>query len=123
MYIQQTDSPVDIAAPIEFSIDVEPQSDTVKVIPAGELDIATVGDLQSELDDLIEAGFGRIVIDLRGVDFIDSTGLHLLVSAHERAKNEDWQLAIIPGRHAVQQVFEITGTIEDLPFMPSGGVA
>ena len=37
----------------------------MKIIPAGELDIATVGQLQSELGELIEAGFERVVIDLR----------------------------------------------------------
>jgi anti-sigma B factor antagonist len=110
-------------APIDFWIDVEPQSDTVQLIPAGELDIATVGQLQRELDDLIEAGFGQIVIDLRGVEFIDSTGLHALVEAHERAKDEGWQLALVPGRHAVQQLFEITGTIEQLPFTHSSNGA
>jgi hypothetical protein len=50
---------------------------------------------------------------------VGSTRLHLLVSAHERASREDWQLAIVHGRHAVQQIFEITGTIEQLPFTPS----
>jgi anti-sigma B factor antagonist len=110
-------------APIDFWIDVEPQRDTVRLIPAGELDIATVGQLQSELDDLIEAGLGQIVIDLRGVEFIDSTGLHLLVEAHERANHEAWQLAIVPGRHDVQQLFEITGTIEQLPFTPNANGA
>jgi hypothetical protein len=44
---------------------------------------------------------------------------HALLEACERADHEDWQLSIVPGRHAVQQVFEITGTIEQLPFTPS----
>lgn len=35
------------------------------------------------------------------------------------AKDEDWQIAIVHGRHAVQQIFEITGTIEPLPFTTS----
>ncbi len=104
--------------PIDFWIDVEPQRDAVKLIPAGELDIATVGQLQSELDDLIEAGFARVVIDLCGVEFIDSTGLHLLVSAHERARARSGSSAIVSGRHAVQQLFEITGTIEQLNSRP-----
>jgi len=107
------------SAPIGFWIDVEPRRDTVKLIPTGELDIATVRQLKSELDDLIEAGFGRIVIDLRRVMFIDSTGLHALVSVHDRAKHEGWQFSIVPGPHAVQRLFEITGTIEKLPFTPA----
>lgn len=103
-------------APIGFSIDLEPRCETVSIIPTGELDVATVGQLQSQLEELIEGGFVRMVIDLRGVEFIDSTGLPALLSAHERARREDWQLAIVPGRHAVQRLFEMTGTIEQLPF-------
>ncbi len=102
--------------PIDFSIDVGPRRDTVKIIPAGELDIATVGQLQSELGELIEAGFERVVIDLRCVEFIDSTALHALFTAHERAQDEDWQLAIVPGRYAVHRIFEIAGAVEQLPF-------
>lgn len=99
-----------------LSIDVDSQREVVKVIPAGELDIATVGQLQSQLEELIQAGFARIVIDLGRIEFIDSSGLHALLSAHDRAKQEDWQLAIVPGRHAVQRIFEITGVDEQLPF-------
>jgi anti-anti-sigma factor len=103
-------------APIGFSVEINLQRETAEIIPAGELDLATIGQLQSELEALIDAGFARIVIDLRRVEFLDSTGLHALVSAHARAKHEDWQLAIIPGRRAVQRVFEITGIVEELPF-------
>lgn len=106
------------AAPVDFWIDVEPQLDTVRLIPVGELDIATVGELRSELDALIEAGFDRIVIDLRRVEFMDSTGLHALLEACERADHLGWELAIVPGKPVVQQIFEITGTIEELPFTP-----
>jgi anti-sigma B factor antagonist len=106
-------------APIDFWIDLEPHCDTVKLIPAGELDVAAVGQLQSELDDLIEAGFVQIVIDLRRVEFIDSTGVLALLSAHERAEREHWQLAIVPGRRAVHRLFEITGAIDQVPFAPA----
>jgi anti-anti-sigma factor len=105
--------------PIDFSIDVGPQLDTAELIPGGELDIATVRQLQTELDDLIEAGFSRIVIDLRRVEFIDFTAVHALVTACRRAERERWQLAIVPGRHAVHRLFEITGAAEQLPFTPA----
>jgi anti-sigma B factor antagonist len=109
--------------PTRFSIDVQPQRDTVKVSPAGELDLATIEELQNELEKLIEAGFPRIVVDLRRVEFLDSTGLHALLSANARANEEGWQLGIIPGRPGVQRIFEITGAIDQLPFTAVDGAA
>jgi anti-sigma B factor antagonist len=103
------------------SVDVQPQRETVEIIPAGELDLATVGHLQSELEKMIEVGFDRIVIDLRPVEFLDSTGLHALLSAQARAEREGWQLAVIPGQRAVQRIFEVTGAIDRLPFIAANG--
>lgn len=99
-----------------FSIAVEPRYDVVQIAPRGELDLATVDQLQHELGDLIDAGFARIVIDLRDLEFIDSTGLHALFAAHGRSMQDDWELALIPGPHQVQHIFEITGTLNRLPF-------
>jgi anti-sigma B factor antagonist len=108
--------PARAGVPIGLSIHVKPHRESVVIVPAGEIDLATVGLLQAELEELLAAGFARIVIDLRRVEFLDSAGLHALVSAHARAKDEGWQLAIIPGRRAVQRIFEITRTLETLPF-------
>jgi len=56
-----------------FRIDVEPARDSVRVAPVGELDLATVDKLRAEIERLRESGFARIVLDLRGVRFLDST--------------------------------------------------
>jgi anti-anti-sigma factor len=100
-----------------FSVKVNRDGDTATLIPSGEIDLATVERLQSELEKLIEADFARIVIDLREVEFLDSTGLQALVRAHARAEQDRWQLVIIPGPRAVQRVFEITGVIDHLRFV------
>ena len=102
--------------PVPFSISVQSQRNVVTVAPRGELDIATVDQLQQELERLRDKPTARIVIDLRGVEFLDSTALHLLVSAQHHAQHGDWKLTIVPGPPAVQRIFEITRTIDRLPF-------
>ena len=116
-------SPIPLTAPTSFSLHVKRERETAELIPTGEIDLATIGQLQSELKTLIEANFARIVIDLRGVEFLDSTALHALLCANTRAEQDGWQLAIIPGPRAVQRVFEITRAIDHLPFVAVDGGA
>jgi anti-sigma B factor antagonist len=102
--------------PAAFSIAVEPQRETMRLVLAGELDIATADQLRSQLAQLADAGFARIVIDLRAVEFLGSDGLHAILEAHARAQAERWRLALFPGPPAVQRIFEVTNTMELLDF-------
>lgn len=108
---------------VPFQIAVEAERNGMTITPRGELDLATTGRLQRELEHVIDAGPGRIVIDLRGVEFLDSTALHALLSAHAQAQHDNRELTIIPGPRAVQRIFEITGTIDRLPFATANGRA
>jgi anti-anti-sigma factor len=74
----------------------------------GELDVATVPLLQEQLDRATRAG-GAVVIDLTGLRFIDSSGLHLLVRAEEQLRASGGQLMLVHGPPAVRRVFELTG--------------
>ncbi len=93
-----------------FSITVEPDRAAVIVVPAGELDVATADDLEREVRELRRSGFDRIVVDLREVRFIDSTGLRMLISLRNDAKRDGQALVLVPGAADVQRVFAITGT-------------
>ena len=104
------------ALPPTFSVAVEPQRDGVRIVPRGDLDLATAEQLQDQLKAQIDAGSARIEVDLRDVGFMDSTGLHALLTAHAQAQRDDWELSIIPGPRQVQRLFEITCTLERLPF-------
>jgi anti-anti-sigma factor len=66
--------------------------------------------LEGEVLALRAAGFDKIVVDLRQVEFIDSTGLRVLMSLRNGATHEGYSLVLIPARAPVQRIFELTGT-------------
>ena len=59
----------------------------------------------------------RIVLDLSGLEFLDSTGLRCLLRFHKRAKQHGVEAAFLRGSSTVQRVFEITATVGRLPFL------
>src|SRR5436305_12942409 len=92
-----------------FTIEVEPQRDVVRVCPHGEVDLVTVRRVRERIDELTAAGFERLLLDLREVTFLDSTGLRLLIELDHAARAGGWQLALIDGPPAVQRLFDLTG--------------
>lgn len=80
----------------------------------GELDLATAGELERALE-AVEGAAG-VVIDLRPLDFIDSTGLRLIIQFHESTCDAGVGLEIWDGPPAVARVFEISGARAQLPF-------
>ncbi len=103
-----------IPPPQPFSISVKPDRGRVLVAPSGEIDVSTVSLLRARLDELAAPGFAQLVLDLRQVTFLDSSGLSLILDETAR---EDRAFALIAGPHAVQRVFEVTGTLDRLPFV------
>ena len=100
-----------------FRIDVEPERDCVRVAPVGELDIATVDKLRGEVERLRESGFTDMVLDLRGVRFLDSTGLRLVLELDAAATEAGQELRIVRGAAVVQRIFEVTQVADRLKFV------
>ena len=98
-------------------VHVHPERDAVRVCPVGEVDLATVGAVRDEIDELRAAGFRQVVLDLRGVTFLDSTGLRLCVDLDAAARADGWQLSLIDGPPPVRRAFDITGLRDALPFV------
>jgi anti-sigma B factor antagonist len=92
-----------------FSVDVQRTGDRVQIALAGELDIATQGDADAALSEAQASGAQTIVLDLRRLSFMDSTGLRLLVQSDLKARESGQRLAIVRGPDAVHRVLEITG--------------
>ena len=100
-----------------FRVDVEPERESVRVAPIGELDIATVEKLRAEVDRLRETGFTDLVLDLRVVRFLDSTGLRLVLELDAAARAESHELLVIRGSDTVHRIFEVTQVAERLNFV------
>ena len=100
-----------------FDVRLEPHRDTLVIAPRGELDMNVVGRLDAAFEEALAGGYRRIVVDLRGLSFMDSTGLHSLLGMRRSTERSGVDFAIVPGDDAVQHVFEITRTVEALPFV------
>jgi anti-sigma B factor antagonist len=89
-----------------------PDVETALVAIVGEIDVATTPQLRSTLHDLADDDTVRLIVaDLDGVEFIDSSGLGVLIGCARRlrSKGEDRQLRLVCSRPNLLRVFEITG--------------
>jgi anti-anti-sigma factor len=88
------------------------------IAPKGELDLSGAALLEPEIDRLIgDPGVGTLVLDLRGLEFMDSSGLRLVVVTDRRARESGRRLAIVRGGDTVHRVFEITRMSDRLDFV------
>jgi anti-sigma B factor antagonist len=92
----------------------------VQVHLAGELDIASAAKLEEELAPVEARKPPLLVIDLRSLDFMDSSGLRALVAADTRAREQGRRLVLIRGRERVQKVFSITRLDERFEIVDDG---
>jgi anti-anti-sigma factor len=97
-------------------IDVERTDGTVLIALAGELDIGSAGELDDVLLEAERSGARTIRLDLRKLEFLDSTGLRAILSAELRTSVDGSKLLLIPGPERVQRLFALTGTAEFLHF-------
>jgi anti-sigma B factor antagonist len=102
--------------PKPFRCDVAHNDGTAHVRPSGELDMSTVPTLEQRLTELHDAGVRRIVVDLRGLDFMDSTGLTLLARWTLEADRDGYAFALIAGSERIQRLFELTGLVNRFTF-------
>jgi len=94
------------------------------VRPTGELDLSGAAVLEAELERLAqEADLATVVLDLRGLEFMDSSGLRLVVVADMRARDAGRRFALIRGDETVHRVFEITRMSDRLDFVDDDGPA
>jgi anti-sigma B factor antagonist len=88
------------------------------VAPTGELDLSGAAVLEAELERLAaEPQLGTVVLDMRGLQFMDSSGLRLVVLADMRAREAGRRFALVRGPETVHRVFEITRMSERLEFV------
>jgi anti-sigma B factor antagonist len=101
--------------PTENDFNVETTGDEHAAVlkVTGELDLATSPALEAEVE-RAAAGSELVILDLRGVSFMDSTGLSLLVKAQRRAEELGRRLAVVRGGAQVQRLLTLTGVADRL---------
>src|SRR3954465_7332824 len=91
------------------------ESESVRVEGGGELDLSSALVFEEQLRRIEEECEPKlIVLDLRSLKFMDSTGLRLILSAHARAINHGRKLAIVEGGEAIRRIFRLTGVLTRL---------
>lgn len=96
-----------------FRVEVRSEDRATVIAVSGELDLASSPALQEELD-RVSSDSELLIIDLRELDFMDSTGLSVLVRAHQRAEEQGRRLAMVKGPQQVQRLLSLTGVADRL---------
>ena len=99
-------------SPAEIDISVDRSGDGAVVTVTGEVDVYTSTALRETLDDLIASGCSRIVLDLSELEFIDSTGLGVLVGALKAARGVDGDLVLRTPSKPTEKLLSLTALTE-----------
>ena len=92
----------------DFSISRQRDGQAVVVVPVGEVDLVTVDQVRDQLRQAADEA-ARVVLDLRQVTFMDSSGLRLLVEVQQAAGRDGFTLAVVRGPASLERLFEVTG--------------
>ncbi len=94
---------------VELDLSVAERNGFTVVTVRGEIDVYTAPRLRERVVELANQGHYDVIIDLNGVDFLDSTGLGVLVGALKRLRGHDGDLVLVCTQHRILRIFEITG--------------
>jgi anti-sigma B factor antagonist len=108
---------------MELGLDVREVDSHSVVDVKGEIDVYTAPKLREKLIELVSDGSYDIVVNLEGVDFLDSTGLGVLVGALKRVKAHEGSLSLVCTQDKILKIFKITGLTKVFPIHESVGDA
>jgi anti-anti-sigma factor len=105
--------------PREFAVEPDPLNGVPGVLVRGELDVDTAPRLTRVLDREIRASVGPFIVDLCDLDFLDSSGVNVLVRARALLGREDRELVVICPPGDARRIFEMTNLAELLVLFDS----
>jgi len=100
---------------VDLVVQVEDRGDWVVARASGDLDLTTAPRLRERVVQVVSEGQPRVVLDLEGVDFVDSTGLGVLVGLLKRTRSQGGDLRLVSTRRSLQKVLELTSLDRALP--------
>jgi anti-anti-sigma factor len=97
-----------------FAVDRRDEDDSVRLVVDGELDMDTGPRLREEIERAHAAAPARLVLDLRGVTFFDSTGLQIVLDAEVRCRKGGRELLVLAGQGEPRRVLELADVTDRL---------
>jgi anti-sigma B factor antagonist len=97
-----------------FAVDRQDEDESIRLLVDGELDMETGPRLQAELERAHAAAPARVVLDLRGVTFFDSTGLQIVLDAELRCREAGRELLLLAGQGEPRRVLELADVTDRL---------
>ncbi|HVT66414.1 MAG TPA: STAS domain-containing protein [Trebonia sp.] len=95
---------------MELTLNVHPEDPGFTVVEVGgEIDVYTAPKLRERLISLVESGSYQLIVDMEGVEFLDSTGLGVLVGGLKRVRAHDGWIDLICTQSRILRIFRITG--------------
>src|SRR5436190_4660933 len=94
---------------MDLDVETTQRGDASILTLRGEIDVYTAPRLRQSIVDLVDGGSRRIVVDMEKVDFLDSTGLGVLVEGLKRVRTRGGDLSIVVTQDKILKIFEITG--------------
>jgi anti-sigma B factor antagonist len=104
---------------VDLSMDNRTDGDRMVVDVGGEIDVYTAPKLRERLVELINSGHYHLIVNLEGVDFLDSTGLGVLVGALKRVRAHEGSLLLVCTQERLLKIFRITGLAKVFPIYES----
>jgi anti-sigma B factor antagonist len=104
---------------VDLSLSTRPAGDRTVVVVGGEIDVYTAPKLREQLVELVSNGDYHLVVDMEGVDFLDSTGLGVLVGGLKRVRAHDGSLRLVCTQERILKIFRITGLTKVFPIHSS----
>ncbi|HEY3605778.1 MAG TPA: STAS domain-containing protein [Sporichthyaceae bacterium] len=104
---------------MDLSLSTRTEGDRTVVSVGGEIDVYTAPKLREQLVDLINAGQYHLVVDMEDVEFLDSTGLGVLVGGLKRVRAHDGSLRLVCTQERILKIFRITGLTKVFPIHDS----
>jgi anti-anti-sigma factor len=89
------------------------------VVIGGELDLASGPEFEQALEEIARSPVEQLVIDLRELDFMDSTGLSIIVKVHQRFDDDGREVCLVRGPAQVQRLLDLTGVADRLRVVDS----
>lgn len=85
----------------------------------GEVDVYTAPRMREQIVDLVTEGRYHLIVDMEGVEFLDSTGLGVLVGGLKRVRAHDGSLQVVCSHERILKIFRITGLTKVFDIHPS----